>query len=29
MAAPVYLADTSVYVLRDRHPEVRERFDSL
>jgi predicted nucleic acid-binding protein len=29
MAAPVYLADTSVYVLRGRHPEVRRRFETL
>ncbi len=29
MAAPVYLADTSVYVLQGRHPEVRERFARL
>jgi predicted nucleic acid-binding protein len=29
MAGPVYLADTSVYVLQARHPEVRRRFESL
>jgi predicted nucleic acid-binding protein len=29
MAAPVYLADTSVYVLRQRHPEARRRVESL
>jgi hypothetical protein len=29
MAAPVYLADTSVYVLQGRYPAVRERFASL
>ncbi len=29
MAGSVYLADTSVYVLRHRHPAVRDRFDSL
>jgi predicted nucleic acid-binding protein len=29
MAAPVYLADTSVYVLQGKHPEVRARFASL
>ncbi|GII26297.1 PIN domain nuclease [Planosporangium mesophilum] len=29
MSAPVYLADTSVYVLQGRHPEVRRRFERL
>ena len=29
MAAPIYLADTSVYVLQGRHPHVRERFIGL
>jgi predicted nucleic acid-binding protein len=29
MAGAVYLADTSVYVLRSRHAEVRKRFESL
>jgi predicted nucleic acid-binding protein len=29
MAAPVYLADTSVYVLRGRHLPVRQRFEAL
>ncbi|MEA2973227.1 MAG: hypothetical protein QOG82_1685 [Actinomycetota bacterium] len=29
MAAPIYLADTSVYVLQGRHPAVRERFVRL
>jgi predicted nucleic acid-binding protein len=29
MAGPVYLADTSVYVLRGRHPQVRRRFETL
>jgi predicted nucleic acid-binding protein len=29
MAAPVYLADTSVYVLQARHAVVRERFTAL
>ena len=29
MAAPVYLADTSVYVLQGRHPAVHARFASL
>jgi predicted nucleic acid-binding protein len=29
MAGVVYLADTSVYVLQSRHPEVRRRFESL
>jgi predicted nucleic acid-binding protein len=29
MAANVYLADTSVYVLQGRHPAVRRRFESL
>jgi predicted nucleic acid-binding protein len=29
MPGAVYLADTSVYVLRARHPEVRKRFESL
>jgi predicted nucleic acid-binding protein len=29
MAAAVYLADTSVYVLQGRHEVVRDRFSSL
>jgi predicted nucleic acid-binding protein len=29
MAAPVYLADTTVYVLQSRHPSVRRRFETL
>src|SRR6185295_12381418 len=29
MAGPIYLADTSVYVLRGRHKPVRERFETL
>jgi predicted nucleic acid-binding protein len=29
MAATVYLADTSVYVLQGQHPEVRSRFAAL
>ena len=29
MAGPVYLADTSVYVLQGRHPTVRTRFEAL
>ena len=29
MAGPVYLADTSVYVLQGRHPAVRARFEEL
>ena len=29
MAGPVYLADTSVYVLRGRHAGVQQRFESL
>lgn len=29
MAAPVYLADTSVYVLQGRDPAVRARFAAL
>jgi predicted nucleic acid-binding protein len=29
MAVTVYLADTSVYVLQGRHPEVRARFAAL
>jgi predicted nucleic acid-binding protein len=29
MAGTVYLADTSVYVLQHRHPQVRERFATL
>jgi hypothetical protein len=29
MAGPVYLADTTVYVLRSRHAVVRERFEQL
>ncbi|MFI5844362.1 PIN domain nuclease [Catenuloplanes sp. NPDC051500] len=28
MAAPIYLADTSVYVLQARHPAVQRTFDS-
>lgn len=29
MAASIYLADTSVYVLRPQYPTVRARFESL
>jgi predicted nucleic acid-binding protein len=29
MAGPIYLADTSVYVLQGRHPQVRQRFQAL
>jgi predicted nucleic acid-binding protein len=29
MAGTIYLADTSVYVLQGRHPQVRRRFESL
>lgn len=29
MSGPIYLADTSVYVLQGRHPQVRRRFESL
>lgn len=29
MAAPIYLADTSLYVLQSRHPQVRDRFQAL
>jgi len=29
MAGPVYLADTSVYVLQSRHQQVRRRFEVL
>lgn len=29
MAAPIYLADTSVYVLQGRYPTVRRRFADL
>jgi predicted nucleic acid-binding protein len=29
MAAPIYLADTSIYVLRSRSLPVRQRFESL
>lgn len=29
MPGSVYLADTSVYVLRRRHPQVRRRFEHL
>jgi len=29
LAAPIYLADTSVYVLQGRSPEVRRRFERL
>ena len=29
MAGSIYLADTSVYVLQGRHPEVRRRFETL
>ncbi len=29
MAGPIFLADTSVYVLQGRHPQVRRRFEGL
>jgi predicted nucleic acid-binding protein len=29
MAGPIYLADTSVFVLQGRHPQVRKRFETL
>lgn len=29
MAGQIYLADTSVFVLQSRHPQVRRRFESL
>jgi predicted nucleic acid-binding protein len=29
MAAQIYLADTSVYVLQGHHPQVRRRFETL
>lgn len=29
MAGTIYLADTSVYVLRQRYPAVRDRFEAL
>jgi predicted nucleic acid-binding protein len=29
MAGAIYLADTSVYVLQGRHPQVRHRFEAL
>lgn len=29
MAGTIYLADTSVYVLQGRHPQVRRRFEAL
>src|SRR4051812_43911779 len=29
MAAPIYLADTSAYVLRGRYLTVRQRFEAL
>jgi hypothetical protein len=29
MAGPIYLADTSVYVLQGQHPQVRHRFETL
>lgn len=29
MAGTIYLADTSVYVLQGRHPQVRRRFETL
>lgn len=29
MAGPVYLADTSVFVLQSRHPQVHRRFADL
>jgi predicted nucleic acid-binding protein len=29
MSGSIYLADTSVYVLQGRHPQVRRRFEQL
>jgi predicted nucleic acid-binding protein len=29
MSGPIYLADTSVYVLQARHAEVRRKFETL
>jgi predicted nucleic acid-binding protein len=29
MAGAIYLADTSIYVLQGRHPQVRRRFETL
>jgi len=29
LAGAIYLADTSVYVLQARHPQVRQRFEAL
>ncbi|GAA2626765.1 PIN domain nuclease [Dactylosporangium fulvum] len=29
MSGPIYLADTSVYVLQGQHPQVRRRFETL
>ena len=29
MSGPIYLADTSVYVLQGRYPAVGRRFESL
>lgn len=29
MAGAIYLADTTIYVLQGRHPQVRRRFESL
>jgi predicted nucleic acid-binding protein len=29
MASVIYLADTTVYVLQGRHPQVRRRFETL
>jgi predicted nucleic acid-binding protein len=29
MPGPIYLADTSVYVLQGQHPPVRRRFETL
>ena len=29
MPGQIYLADTSVYVLQSRHPQVRQRFERL
>lgn len=29
MAGNIYLADTTVYVLQGRYPQVRRRFDAL
>ena len=29
MAGAIYLADTSVYVLQGRHPQVQRRFETL